>query len=181
MPSWIIETLGCSINPAGETAMPNFMAESMGKGSMQTPHHRALLDGAVAAQGDFRNFTLYDIEESPFDKAFVGTIESNAEILIGNAHWAAKPRDKTRKVEYHMRRVFHHFTRGITLRDFLICREQARQFRRQFYDVQEDLLAKLRNVRVATPKPDPIAITMLRSSKHYVAREKSELLESRQT
>jgi hypothetical protein len=129
------------------------MAEFTGKDSMQTPHHRALLDGAVAAQGYFRLLTLCDIEESPFDKAFVGTIESNAEIIIGNAHWAAKPRDKTRKVEYHMRRVFHHFTRGITLRAFLICREQARQFRRHFHDVQEDLLAKLRRLRVPNPEP----------------------------
>lgn len=153
LPEWIISSLGCYVRPGSEIAIPNFIAEFKGKGSMQIAHRQARLDGAVAAQGYFKLLTLCNVGEERFDKALVGTIESNAETIVGNVHWAIKTQDKTRPVEYRMRRVFHHFTRGINRRDFLRCREQARRFRQHFHNVREDLLAKLRALNAPPSKP----------------------------
>jgi hypothetical protein len=56
-------------------AMPNFIAEFKGKGSMQIAHRQVRLDGGVAAQGYCRLLTDCNIGENPFNKAFVGTIK----------------------------------------------------------------------------------------------------------
>jgi hypothetical protein len=80
-------------------------------------HSKGVIHGDLG--GYFRLLTDCNIGENPFDRAFVGTIESNAETMVGNVHWATRSHDKSRDVEYHMRRVFHHFTRGITRKDFL--------------------------------------------------------------
>jgi hypothetical protein len=153
MPSWIIESLKCYVRPSSEMVIPNFIAEFKGKGDMQIAHQQVRLDGGVAAQGYFKLLTLCNVGEDPYGKALVGTIESNAETIVGNIHWATKSRHKSRTVEYHMRRVFHYFTRGIDRRDFLRCREQARRFRQYFRDMREDILDKLRRLSIPSLKP----------------------------
>jgi hypothetical protein len=103
--------------------------------------------------------------------------------MVGNVHWATRSRDKSRDVEYHSRRVFHHFTRGINRKDFLRCCDQARRFRRHFQDVREDILAKLRKLRVPSPKPrsysnfNPEHLkTLCREKKLPVSGNKAELV-----
>jgi len=88
MPSWIIKRLECYVRPSSEIVIPNFMAGFKGKGTMQIAHQQVRLDGGVAAQGYFKLLTLCNVGVDRFGTAFAGTIESNADTIIVNIHWA---------------------------------------------------------------------------------------------
>jgi hypothetical protein len=161
LPNWISDALGSYVRPdiSLTVAIPNLVAEFKGNGSMKIAHHQARLDGGFASQGFFK---LYDYisqlgetyrhlkaSERCLDKALVGSLEYNAEVIVGNVHWATKSTSTPGRVDYHMRRVMCHFTRGLDFKDFIKIRTEARNFRRHFANVREKIFKEL----VGLPRP----------------------------
>jgi hypothetical protein len=147
LPVWITHALGAYVKPESKLALPNFMVEYKGKGSMKIAHQQARLDGGFGSQGFFK---LYDYLKTDlgdcFDQPLVGTVEYNGEIIIGNVHWATKSTSTITGVEYHMRRVMAHFTRGVSFNEFVKNRAKIRSFRRYFANVRERILKQLQEI-----------------------------------
>jgi hypothetical protein len=163
LPRWVSNALGAYVIPDSDAAMalPNLVAEFKGKGYMKIAHQQARLDGGYATQGFFKLYKhldklngegkgklgdLYkglDFTGNFLDQALVGSLEFNGEVIIGNVHWAAKSTDVDREVDYHMRRVMCHLTRGIGFDDFIKNQAEARNFRQYFTNVREKIFKEL--------------------------------------
>lgn len=144
VPYWIRNTLKEFIEPDSEIALPNFMAEFKGKGAMKIAHQQVRLDGGVASQGLLKLYSHFKTPEKCLGKALVGSVEYNGEVIIGNVHWAAKSNTVRGGVDYHMRRVMCHFTRGLNFKDFVKNRAEARNFRQLFAEIRENILKELK-------------------------------------
>src|SRR5271168_5263986 len=101
---------------------------------MKIAHQQARLNGGFASQGLYRLYSHIGHPEKCLGKALVGSLEYNGEIIIGNVHWATRSTSEPGGVDYHMRRVMSHFTRGLSFEDFVKNRAEARSFRRFFAD-----------------------------------------------
>ncbi len=147
LPLWITQALGAYVKPESKLALPNFMVEYKGKGSMKIAHQQARLDGGFGSQGFFK---LYEFLKKHlghcFGQPLVGTVEYNGEIIIGNVHWATKSTSSTTGVEYHMRRVMAHFTRGVSFDQFVRNRAEMRNFRWYFANIRASILKKLQEI-----------------------------------
>lgn len=160
LPNWISTALGSYVRPdiAMAVALPNFIAEFKGKGVMKIAHQQARLDGGYASQGFFKlyehlrklgegkrgePYKNLDFTQNFLGQALVGSIEYNGEVMICNVHWASRSKDADRKVDYHMRRVMGHLTRGLGFDDFVKYRAEARNFRRYFSNVRENIFKEL--------------------------------------
>ena len=155
LPEWISTALGPYVRPdvAMVVALPNLIAEFNCKGGMKIAHQQARLDGGYASQGLFKLYEYLrglgqpyedlDFTQYFLDHALVGSIEYNGEIIIGNVHWATISKEPGRKVDYHMRRVMGHLSRGLGFKDFVTYRTQARNFRQYFSNEREKIFKEL--------------------------------------
>jgi len=122
---------------------------------MKIAHQQVRLGGGLAAQGLFKLYSHSHIKRHKkcLGQALVGSLEYNGEIIIGNVHWATESASKPGGVDYHMRRVMSHFTRGLSFEDFVKNRARVRSFRRFFADKREEILKEIRGI--APPAPGP--------------------------
>jgi hypothetical protein len=120
---------------------------------MKITHTQCRLDGAYADRGYYE---LHGLFNNPNDvvlnTALVGTIEFNGETCVGNIHWVSKSSSDGGELEYHMRRVFCFFIRGVSGEDFAKSRRTVRNFRAYFTEYRAEHLRKLQGLR---PKPHP--------------------------
>ena len=134
-------------------ALPNFVAEYKGKGDMKIAHQQARLDGGFASQGLYRLYNQTGHLKTCLGQALVGSLEYNGEIIIGNVHWATESASNPGGVDYHMRRVMSHFTRGLSFEDFVKNRAEARSFRRFFADKRKKVLKELLALQQPAARP----------------------------
>lgn len=152
VPEWVDKHLERYATPVPEVAFPNFLAEIKSEGSMRIGHTQCRLDGAFAARGYYALHGLYSPADIALNTAFVGTIEFNGEICIGNVHWMTKcPKGE---LEYRMKRVFCVVTRGLGVEDFVKGRGKARNFRSYFAGIRLEHLRKLESLPVRAHPPN---------------------------
>lgn len=148
LPEWVEKHLGNYARPVAGIAFPNFLAELKSEGSMKIGHTQCRLDGACAARGYYELHGLYgNPNDVVLNTALVGTIEFNGEICVGNVHWVSKPLGGRGELEYHMKRAFCFFTRGLSAEDFLKGRRAARNFRAHFAELRAEHLKKLQGLK----------------------------------
>lgn len=144
---WIERTLKVYGKPVSGVALPNFLAELKAEGSMKVCHTQCRLDGAFAARGYYQLHVLYPhLNDDVLKTAWVGSIEFNGEVCIGNVHWIDKP-SKHAELEYHMKRIFCIFTKGLGIEDFVKGRRVARSFREYFAELRVEHLRRLQKLK----------------------------------
>lgn len=142
MPPWT-KPFTYTISPGGGVFLPNFMAFFANRDNTEETHRRARKAGLAAAQAYFRLLDLCMPGRYPNGTAFVGTIESNAEVVVGTVYWLVRSLEDKDDVKFRDRVLFRHVLTDIAEEDFLLCREQARQFRGYFCQMREEVWTQL--------------------------------------
>jgi len=148
LPEWVEKHLKNYARPVPGIAFPNFLAELKAEGSMKIGHTQCRLGGACAARGYYELHGLYgNPDDVVLNTALVGTIEFNGEVCVGNIHWVDKPSTDLGELEYHMKRVFCFFTKGLGVKDFIKGRRVARSFRAYFAELRAGHLKRLEGLK----------------------------------
>src|SRR2546423_14503081 len=108
---------------------------------MREAYHQRRHDAATSAHGYLQyNMEIRGDDSISLDRARVGSIQFNGNIITGHIHWAtADETDEERDcLKYHTTRVINHFVRARNFNDYIIAREQARNFREHFLNKLEE-------------------------------------------
>lgn len=162
VPTWIRGRLSGYAVPCARFAFPNYLVELKRDVSMFIAHVQNRHCGAVAAQAFVEYFVqLHEKPEAAWNVARVGSIEFNGDVVVGNIHWVsssdASGKDRTVR-KYHMTRVMCHFTYGLSYEDFILARNEARNFREYFEAGRETFLKECNELR-QPPNEVPILVS----------------------